>query len=245
MRKGPTGQGLIGGYTEEDECSGSWFVVRRTSAVLPIWRPPLHSDLSRHLLRAAPEGALQPALRAWYPGFFIHRNVQFFISCTYTCNKNKSKKQKKPQTNPKNIGANSYIWQKKGLLRKVWAVSLTLGRVFRERMICRHPVGGLSLTGGRKQACGWLTGSWDPSFKKPVVLCYLLEKSWHLWLLKGWICVTCAACFFMLLRRCLPGKWCSLGQRRNSIASWYTCFTVIGLDVLSMRGTVWHTELTC
>lgn len=158
--------------------------------------------------------------------------------------KTRAKNKKNPKQTQK-TSAQTVIYDKKGLLRKVWAVSLTLGRVFRERMICRHPVGGLSLTGGRKQACGWLTGSWDPSFKKPVVLCYLLEKSWHLWLLKGWICVTCAACFFMLLRRCLPGKWCSLGQRRNSIASWYTCFTVIGLDVLSMRGTVWHTELTC
>lgn len=244
MRKGPTGQGLISGYTEEDECSGSWFVVRRTSAVLPIWRPPLHSDLSRHLLRAAPGGALQPALWAWCPGFFIHRNVQFFISCTYTCNKKqKQKTKKKPQTNPKNIGANSYIWQKRAAEKGVSCL-FNAGQSFsgEDDLLTSS---GRAFSDRRKKACGWLTGSWDPSFKKPVVLCYLLEKSWHLWLLKGWICVTCAACFFMLLRRCLPGKWCSLGQRRNSIASWYTCFTVIGLDVLSMRGTVWHTELTC
>lgn len=55
---------------------------------------------------------------AWCPGFFIHRNVPFFISCTYTCNKKQKQKQKtknkNPQTNPKNIGANSYIMTKKG-----------------------------------------------------------------------------------------------------------------------------------
>lgn len=156
MRKGPTGQGLIGGYTEEDECSGSWFVVRRTSAVLPIWRPPLHSDLSRHLLRAAPGGALQPALWAWCPGFFIHRNVQFFISCTYTCNKKQKQKTKKTPKQTQKTSAQTVIYDKKGLLRKVWAVSLTLGRVFRERMICWHPVGGLSLTGGRRLVADWL-----------------------------------------------------------------------------------------
>lgn len=41
--------------------------------------------------------------------FFIHRNVQFFISCTYTCNKKQKQKTKKAKQPPKNIGANSYI----------------------------------------------------------------------------------------------------------------------------------------
>lgn len=57
---------------------------------------------------------------AWCPGFFIHRNVPFFISCTYTCNK--KQKQKHKTKNPKQTqktSAQTVMYDKKGLLRKV------------------------------------------------------------------------------------------------------------------------------
>lgn len=57
---------------------------------------------------------------AWCRGFFIHRNVPFFISCTYTCNKKQKQKQK--TKNPKQTqktSAQTVMYDKKGLLRKV------------------------------------------------------------------------------------------------------------------------------
>lgn len=123
---------------------------------------------------------------------------------------------------------------------RIRTVSLMIGGAFSERTTSRHPVGGFSLKGGRRLVTG--SGiqpskaglSLATSFRNTGIYGCQRDESVQC-MLPASLHYHGGACGVSRL------FWEStlLAQRWNSIARWYTCFTVIGLDLFYMCWVYW------